>query len=205
MEITKVKEIYDHFYESINGHSLSIQGRDAHGYESKSFVYGEVIPESFHEIISSVSPQPGEVFYDFGSGTGKAVLLAHLMFEFSECKGIEYVDTLYESSLTTLKRYEEEVRPTIRNRVGERKLSVALGSFLDLPIDDADIIFMNSTCFQEDLMAALDEKLVTLKPGTRILTLSKSLKSPAYNLERHQKYPFSWGDATVFFHTKVSL
>jgi precorrin-6B methylase 2 len=202
MELSKATEIYDRLYEDVNGHSISIQGRDAHGYDGKSFVYGEVMPDSFYEIISSINPRPGEVFYDFGSGTGKALMLAHLLFDFSECKGIEYVDTLYEASVETLKRYETEVRPSLGDAVGNSKISATLGSFLESNVDDAGIIFMNSTCFQEDLMEALDAKLVTLTPGTRIITLSKSLKSPIYHLERHQKFTFSWGDATVFFHTK---
>jgi hypothetical protein len=205
MELRKVKEIFDHLYDDVNGHALSLQGREAHGYEGKSFVYGEVVPDSFFEYISEVHPQPGEIFYDFGSGTGKAVLLAHLLFDFAESKGIELVDTLYESSVATLNRYEKEIRPTLGSEVGNRKLSVTLGSFLDLDISDADIIFINSTCFQEDLMSALDEKLTSVKPGTRILTLSKSLKTEHYDLQRHQKYPFSWGDATVFFHVKVAV
>jgi len=202
MELSRVQTLFDHLYQDVNGHTISLEGRDAHGYEGKSFVYGEVIPESFYEFMSMTNPRPGEIFYDFGSGTGKAVLLAHLLFEFADCKGIEYVDTLHESAAATLAEYERSIRPTIINDVGNRSLSVSLGSFLDRDVNDADVIFMNSTCFQEDLMDALDTKLATLKPGTRIITLSKSLKSPIYNLQHHKKYLFGWGEATVFFHTK---
>ena len=195
MDIAKAQEIFDHFFLDLNGHLISVQGRDLHGLEEKSYVYGEVMPESFLEIIRSVHPRAGEVFYDFGSGTGKAVLLAELLFEFSACKGIEFVDTLYESSIKILQQYEAQY--------GASTMSFSQGSFLDADVSDADIIFMNSTCFEEPLMDAIDLKLQILKPGSRIISLSKSLKSPSYNLDNYKKYEFSWGDATVYFHSKL--
>lgn len=203
MEMEEVKKIFDTLYNKVDGRALSLEGRESHQYKSKSFVYGEVVPESFYQMISQVNPQPGQVFYDLGSGTGKAVFLAHLLFDFSKTNGIEFVDALYKSSAEVLKRYQNEIYPTLGDKKPKSKISLIFGSFLDVDVNDADVIFMNSTCFQDDLVLALDEKLVDLKPGTQIITLSKTLKYPCYETYKHQLYEFSWGQATAFFQRKL--
>ncbi len=42
------------------------------------------------------------VFYDLGSGTGKAVFLARQLFDFRVCKGIELLEGLFQQSLRIL-------------------------------------------------------------------------------------------------------
>jgi hypothetical protein len=81
-------------------------------------------------------------------------------------------------------------------------LEFKLGSFLDADISDADIVFMNSTCFQDDLMEALDIKLEELQPHAQVICLSKPLKSPAFHQYKNKLYDFSWGQATAFFHRR---
>lgn len=203
MEFAEANKIYDALYGDVSGRTISLQGREEHEYKSKSFVYGEVVPHSFYKLISDIGPKPGQIFYDLGSGTGKAVILAHMLFDFAECIGIEFVDSLYQCSVNVRNRFEKEFKPKIKSKKQFGKASFIHGSFLDVDVSDADLIFMNSTCFQEDLMLALDEKLRELKPGTHIITLSKTLKSPCYQMYRHQMYEFSWKEATVFFHRKL--
>lgn len=202
MEMKQVKEIFDTLFKEVDGRGLSLKGREVPDFKSKSFVYGEVVPESFYEVIKEVNPQPGQVFYDLGSGTGKAVILAHLLFDFSKVIGIELLEPLYSASVGVLEQYEKEIRPKIAKEVENRYLEVRLGDILEADYSDADIIFMNSTCFQEDLMNALEVKLENVRPHAAIISLSKPFKSPAYQQYKHQLYEFSWGQATAFFHRR---
>lgn len=202
MQQEQVKEIFHKLYDNVNGRALSLEGREKNQFTSKSFVYGEVVPESFYNLIIEANPQPGQVFYDLGSGTGKGVLLAHLLFDFKASKGIEYLDTLYNASAEVLKRYESEIRPTILDEVKDKQIELIHGSFLDVDFTDADFIFMNSTCFQDDLMEQLEEKLEKVRPHTTIISLSKSLKSPSFHQLKHKMFEFSWGQATAFYHRK---
>ena len=39
--------------------------------------------------------EPGGVFIDIGSGTGKQVLAGCLIHEFESCKGVEILENLY--------------------------------------------------------------------------------------------------------------
>lgn len=205
MDNAAAKTIFDTLFSDVNGRSLSLAGRQQHDYKSKSFVYGEVVPDSFHEIITETHPQKGQIFYDLGSGTGKAVILAHLLFDFSDAIGIEFVDSLYDASLKVKQRYESEIKPSLEQYVGDKQINFILGDFLNQDLSNADVIFMNSTCFQDDLMDALDNKLHTnLKPGAQVISLSKSLKSPSFEMWKRRMAEFSWGEATVFFHRKIS-
>lgn len=202
MELAKVKEIFNSLYSDVNGRALSLKWREDRQEANKSFVYGEVLPDSFYEIISIMGPRPGQVFYDLGSGTGKAVLLAHLLFDFKKSCGIELVDSLYEAAIGVQKRFDNGFKPALRKELDDKKMEFKLGSFLDADISDADIIFMNSTCFQDDLMDALDIKLESLQPHAQVICLSKPLKSPAFHQYKNKLYDFSWGQATAFFHRR---
>lgn len=205
MERERAKEIFNELYKDVNGRALSLKWREDKQETSKSFVYGEVLPDSFYEMISAVSPRPGQVFYDLGSGTGKAVFLAYLMFDFRKSCGIELVDALYDGAVGVKKRFDNGIRPSIAKELGDRQLSFILGSFLDeklADIKDADVIFMNSTCFQDDLMEALEQKLEVLQPHAVVISLSKPLRSPAFHQYKSKLYEFSWGQATAFYHRK---
>lgn len=202
MDMNRVKKLFNQLYEKVDGRALSLRGREEMELKSKSYVYGEVVPDSFYEFMQDVQPKSSDVFYDLGSGTGKAIFLAHWFFEFKKCIGIELLDPLYNASVEALKKYEEEIRPKLHNKLEHSQIQLIHGDILKMDYSDADIVFVNSTCFQEDLMNALDEKLECLRPNAHIITLSKPLKSPAYYQYKHKLYDFSWGQATAFYHRK---
>lgn len=202
MEFAKAKELFEKLYKDVDGRSLSLRGREENELKSKSFVYGEVVPESFYEIISDLNPQPGQIFYDLGSGTGKAVFLAHFLFDFAQSKGIELLDTLFDASQEVYQRYEKEILPQIAHELGNKQMSLTRGDILQTDFSDADIIFMNSTCFQDDLMDALEPKLETIHANAHFISLSKPFKSPWFHQYKHKLYDFSWGQATAFYHRK---
>lgn len=199
MDKSVAKEVFNELYKNVNGHNLSLQGRNTQDLNDKSFVYGEVKFDTFYNIIQDLgSNNPKGVFYDLGSGTGKAVFLAHLLFDFSKSIGIELIDPLYKASVEVKDLYEKEFRPKLKEYVDDREIIFHRGSFLDFDISDADVIFMNSTCYSDELMAALDEKFETLKPGTRFISLSKPLRKPYIEVKKSYLTEFSWGEATVF-------
>lgn len=202
LSLEKTKKIFTKLYEKIDGRSLSLKGREDQSLSSKSFVYGEVVPESFYQVIADLHPQPGEVFYDLGSGTGKAVILAHLLFDFKRVTGIELLDSLHNAAADVVERYEKEFRPELKKYVDNRECKVIHGDILQADFRDADIIFMNSTCFQDDLMQAIEPKLEVIHANAHVISLSKPLKSNYFYQYKHKLYEFSWGQATAFYHRK---
>jgi len=204
LDQSKAKEVFESLYETVNGRALSLEGRETQQLSSKSFVYGEVVFDAFYQLLKDADPQPGWTFVDCGSGTGKAVFVAHFMFDFPKSAGVELVDVLYNASAQVLENYEQNVRPTIAEEIGDKQIKFIHGSIIDIDFTNVDFVFMNSTCFQEDLMLLMEDPLNTMKPGSKVITLSKTLRSPRFEQYKQQMYEFSWGQATAFYHRKIN-
>ncbi len=58
---------------------------------NSSYIYGEILFFPFADILRSIASElpSNAIFYDLGSGTGKAVLAASLLYPFSKVVGIE--------------------------------------------------------------------------------------------------------------------
>jgi len=82
--------------------------------------------------------------------------------------------------------------------------TVFAGSFLDYDWTDGDVIFANSTCYDETLMSQLAEMAKRLKPGSIFVTFTKGLNSNAFELLEKKRYKMSWGPATVFIHRRLN-
>ena len=67
-------------------------------------IYGEVDYSSFYRVLRKINPSPGGIFYDLGSGTGKAVFAARLTQDFSRCAGVEILQGLHTQARSVLDR-----------------------------------------------------------------------------------------------------
>jgi hypothetical protein len=71
---------------------------------------------------------------------------------------------------------------------------------------DGDLIFANSTCFAQDLMARVGQKCAALKPGSVVVTLTQSLECCDHlTLFDTRLLSMSWGPATAFFHRRCPV
>ncbi len=187
-------------FSDIEGYALSSSGRSRLGHASDpAFTYGEVTPSSVSRMLGQVQVQPGEVFYDLGSGTGKAVLFAAILGGVAKATGVELVEDLYLAAERVRERYEAGVRDTLPHRA---EVAFRRGDMLEQDLSDADIVFTHSTCFDDTLMLRLAEKLSGLRTGARVITVTKSLPSPDFELIGHELHPLAWGEATLYYHRR---
>lgn len=70
------------------------------------------------------------------------------------------------------------------------------GSFLDYDWSDGDVVFANSTCFDDALMKDMADQAAKLKPGAVFVTFTKGLNSKAFEVLERKRYKMSWGPAT---------
>jgi len=68
---------------------------------------------------------------------------------------------------------------------------------------DADVVFANSTCFDEKLMEELSTACERLRKGTYVISLTKKIKSDHFQCLESKQYRMSWGYATV--HTQIKI
>jgi len=197
--------MFHHLFCDIDGHSISSQARAKLNLSSSAYVYGEILPDTFQTILEQVKPTGNEVFYDLGSGVGKAVLWAAIAFPFKKAIGIEFLEDIHASSKMVLKKYQEQVRPLLPPVKQTQIVDFVQGDFCLIDLSEADVIFTHATCFSDDTMALLIKKLSCLKPGARVITVTKTLSSPAFRLVHSQPYKMSWGDANIYVYKRESL
>ncbi len=191
------EEIFFQLYKDVDGYEISRKGRKHLDYYYAGHTYGEVTFEGFSKMLKATHPQRGEVFYDLGSGTGKGVFLAALLYDFSKAVGIEIIKSLNEASLEVVQNFRRSY-PDI-----EKNIEFIFGDFGEIDFSDGDVIYMNSTCFDYEVTLPFLRKLEKLKKGTRIITNTITLKSSSFKVENIGAFPFSWGTEDVFLHTKI--
>ena len=81
------------------------------------------------------------------------------------------------------------------------------GDATDLSVkdwSDGDVLFANSTCFDDTLMKKVAASAVTLKKGAIFITFTRRLPSQHFEVLEHQMYQMSWGGATVYIQQKTT-
>lgn len=165
--------------------------------EQQSLLYGEIEFSSFVKLMKKFKPTTGGIFYDLGSGTGKAVIIARLLFDFRNCIGIELLSLLHYQATDIKTKFINEYGPEF----GEIVMHHA--SILNYDWSDGDFIFANSTNFDRDLMCRLSELASALKPAAIVVTFTKPLINPLFEILEEVRSKMSWGRATVYIQRRL--
>ncbi len=194
------ESLFNFLYGTTNGYDVSRQARLDFSGDTSNFLYGELPFNTAKSVIEFVQPKSGGNFYDLGSGTGRVVMLAHLLFDFKKTSGIELLDGLHNKAGEIKKIFDTNIKPQIADHIKDRELNFIKGDLFKNDYSDADVIFMNHPIKDSDLFLQLEEKLVNeLKPGAKIITIIRSLKNPKFKRLDSKTYKFSWGDSTAHF------
>lgn len=190
-------------YEGIDSYMISSSARKKLPYYDRSHTYGEVLPESFYKILSAVKPKEDEVFYDLGSGTGRAVFLAGLLYPFSRVNGIEKLSELWQTSKIIQNKFDSEVRPGLPDGKKNLRINFIRGDFLEVDFFDADVIFAHATCFHDEFLMELQRRFLYLKKGARLITVTKTLSLPILDYVKTETHRLSWGNSTIHYYLKT--
>eukprot|EP00470_Lotharella_oceanica_P000575 CAMPEP_0170170082 /NCGR_PEP_ID=MMETSP0040_2-20121228/3045_1 /TAXON_ID=641309 /ORGANISM="Lotharella oceanica, Strain CCMP622" /LENGTH=321 /DNA_ID=CAMNT_0010409241 /DNA_START=29 /DNA_END=994 /DNA_ORIENTATION=- len=186
---------------------LAHKGRDRHESSQADLTYGEVKFSSLARIlVEDLRRHNIELkgtFYDLGSGTGRGVIAAALVGSFSRLCGVELLSDLHSAAVDVQKVYEHVVAPRLGLDV-EQEVKFVQGNFLKADWSDANVIFINSTCFSKPLMEKIVKQAVNLSPGTCVVTLTHPMVSPYFDLLESKKYDMSWGEATAHIHVRTA-
>lgn len=200
---TDLRELETRLFGDVAGYSLASAGRQRLGVDGNSyFTYGEVSPEAVQLIVEKSEAKPGEVFCDLGSGTGKAVVLAAAMHPFAKAYGIDLLCELTEAANRVADTYHATVRPALGEAWSAQEVAFLTGDIFATDWRDSDIVFSHCTCFDDELMQQLTNSCLHLKPGSRIVTVTKGLRSDEFDLYHSQPQRMGWGDATMFFYRR---
>ena len=163
----------------------------------QSLLYGEIEFGSFLKLLKKIKPSRGGIFYDLGSGTGKAVLTARLLCDYDLCVGLELLESLHQQAEIVNTKYEERYK-CIFGKTALHQVSI-----LEYDWSNGDVIFANSTNFGPALMQAISEQAASLKPGTIVVTFTKPIISPRFEMLEEFRSKMSWGRATIYIQRRL--
>lgn len=197
------QEILQDLYRDVNGAILSRAERERLHIDAYSLTYGEIDFYAFQQILAVVAPQKNQIFYDLGSGTGKAVFAAALLYDFAKVCGIELLPALQQQSQYL---YDELLKyPKAVQYFSDKQFNIHFvnDDIFVYDFSDADIVFINATGFFGNEWNALLTKLEMLKKGARIILTSKKLSAASYELLYDDIYHMSWGMCSVYIYKKI--
>lgn len=202
------EQIFNALYQGIDAGGVSRAERTRLKIDSDEFVYGEIEFASFVAILDSVRPKKYERFYDLGCGTGKAIFVAALCYDFDKACGIELLPGLYNVAYRQIENLKRIVAVHGAQFVQNYQSKIECIQFinddiLNCDFYDADIIFINATCFSPITWVAIEQKLLQLKVGTRVIMTTKKLDNEAFRTIYNSKYLMSWGMNSVNAYEKV--
>lgn len=204
--VAKVCAWYRKIFHNEEGTALAKQAREARSLNGREWAYAEVEFHHFVEVLRSTTPRRGEKFVDLGSGIGKAVFAAHLYFQFGTSKGIEFLEELHHTANGYARSFDNEMKMLFDEVKRAQRLEFENKNFMHANWKDADVVFCVCTAFNDELMAAISKKCELLKPGARIITLTRQLvqsDAQAFKEINRQHCHCSFGPATAFVYLRV--
>ncbi|MDF2866705.1 MAG: histone methylation protein [Gammaproteobacteria bacterium] len=185
--IQQTLAILKRLYHNVNAVEIARKAWQQRQFRDYAFIYGEIDLISFIAILEAAQLKSDDIFYDLGSGAGKAIFTAALAFNFKVCKGIELVPELYQLSCQL-----KQQLPKLMTQI-----EFINADFLTVDFSDADVVFINAACFVGEAWQAIVAKFIQLKAGTRIIVGSKELPIQHFNLMDENLRYMSWGKAMV--------
>lgn len=172
---------------------------EAIGWDADT-IYGEVLfstlSEAFDKLRTLNLLPPGGVFFDLGSGIGKAVIFAALLHDFSECIGIELLPGLHSLACRLQAKYLKH-----KSHLSSSEVAFINADIFSYDWSKASVFFVNATCFDELSFQKINDSPV--RPGTIAITTTKRLKKTQWRLLDSSHKGMTWGKAKVFIHTRL--
>lgn len=202
MRIKRAQPLFTKLYRGVDGFEVSMSAREAIELKGDEYTYGEIVFSSFAKILDLVRPQPREVFYDLGCGSGKAVFAMAILHPDSKPRGIELLEPMYQLCLQQLDKYNQLLQSNTFSPKKDTDIQFFNEDILKYDFTDGDIIFLNATCFPAEAWKQINLKLGKLKKGARVICTTKELSNPKFTLAHQGSHLMSWGINSVHIYLK---
>lgn len=178
-----------------------------------SLGYGEITTVAVFEIMETLmrlnvtlAAKDMKVVADLGSGNGRVLLAACLVYPFLKAIGIEILPELHQEATCHLgcwRRWEMD----INNPSCSTAFEFLCDDFTNfkLRVAQADLVFVHATVFTEELMAEVQETCEQCGSGTYFAMVTKPLDIEGTSIETLVKFQLhmNWGQATVYIQKKI--
>lgn len=229
---TDILHSWSALYDDVTGAITTQIGKNASRREREqlqltdpSLVYGEISFNSFaaallkikykyglpgvgnSPMVGGIMQRDGGIFVDIGGGTGKALVAASIIHNFEHAYSIELLEGLHTLAVDIISNFNSKGKTALENmgRVSSTTCAAYHGDMLNMSYKDwrhADVVFANSTCFDENLMLKIAETAQPMRRGSFFITFTRPLPGEDWTILEHGLHMMSWGTATVYIHQK---
>ena len=160
--------------------------------DTSIYTYGETPLVTMDQIATCADIGETDVVYELGAGRGRTCFWLRC---FKKCRvvGIEHNPEFIRRAQAVADKWQ----------LGS-EIQFLCEDFLETDLSPATVIYLDGTCLEPSDIHRLSERILTLKPGTRVVTVSYPLEGLILNETR--TLAFSWADAEVYFqHVPLSI
>lgn len=197
--INKISTLFSTLYTGINGFKASTDHRTRLNEQNENYTYGEILFDSFSQILQAAQPLPNDIFYDLGCGTGKAVVATALLYHDINARGVEILPPLYTICESVKEKYRQ-----LPNNHSTSSVDFFHADFFEYDFSDGNIVFINATSINQKTWNALSNKLHLLPKGARIILSTKSIDDSRFKLIHSGLYLMSWGHSAIRIYKKTA-
>ena len=171
----RIDELVSMYYQNRNGFSFDHSAfNQLPNKEHAATTYGEIkYIGGVDQIVEHLRLDSDDVFVDLGCGTGRAVVEMFLSTPVKRAIGYELVKERYDHAM--------EVRHLMMNNPlyminkksnSKRHLEFYNQNIVDADLSKATVVYLCSTCFSNDLLTIIVNKLAKCKKLKAVFTLA---------------------------------
>lgn len=155
--------------------------------ESNIYAYGETPISSLQKIIETCELSQDDCIFELGCGRGRTCFWLTHILKARKVVGIDFVPEFIEKA----------------NAVNEvPSLQFLCEDFLKSDLSQSSVIYLHGSCMKDEDIVKLNQKLIQLKPGLKVITTSFSMaeydENDAWEVMKVFNGEFSWGPAEVY-------
>lgn len=184
-------------FNTINGFTISKHARSQR--DAPEYCYGEIEFIPFIALLSLCRINSETVFYDLGSGVGKAVIACAMIFDIKQCVGVELFEELHQAALIGLENLK--TLPAYREKA--QKIVFIRGDLREVSLNEANLIFINASAFFTPLWNDISRHCEQLISGALVISASKPLLSKSFKLQKQTHVEMSWGVVTAYIQIRI--
>ena len=198
-----------------------LQDPDNFQHSDDSLVYGEIDLRGFCNLLldnditllsSSSSQHDSEgrgrgVFYDLGSGSGRAVFAARFLGDYDTVIGIELLSNLHQLAQSVQSLYKFQYQ----HKLQHRHVQFVESDLLDYDWSDGTVVYIPCLLFDTNMMKKIASHAIKLQRGAYVISLKKfagdnvdhdECFQDAFELTKQQVVTMSWGDSNVYVYKR---
>ena len=179
-------------------------------HSENSLVYGEIDLQGFIQLLLTndinIPHSSKDIFYDLGSGSGRAVFAARYIGDYKECIGIELLGNLHNMATSVQSLYKFQYK----HKLLHDDINFIHSDLLDVKEwwSVGTVVYIPNLLFDNVLMEQIVEKAKYAPNNAYWICLKKFNSDESFNTEFeliHQcPVEMSWGQSNVYVYKRCS-